>query len=141
MSESSKFEICIQVCTVAVRNCLECRERIRLQDLAESGEVAALKPMPKSRHIHSLIRGAQASPKVKVSLLQLHFFLLHFLWSFVLHCTWRRRKKITTVLNMRFAFIYVGLMCDFIYVYIVSINYEFSFNYLTLKRESRMEWV
>ena len=48
---------------MAVRNCLECRERSRLQEVNGAGG-NGIKPISKSRHIHSLIRGAQASPKV-----------------------------------------------------------------------------
>lgn len=63
MSSGGILRQCLRlVCTVAVRNCLECRERTRLQEVNGAG-VGSIKPINKSRHIHSLIRGAQASPK------------------------------------------------------------------------------
>lgn len=63
MSSGGILRQCLRlVCTVAVRNCLECRERTRLQD-ANGASGNGIKPVSKSRHIHSLIRGAQASPK------------------------------------------------------------------------------
>ncbi|KAG7161696.1 Neurobeachin-like 1, partial [Homarus americanus] len=63
MSSGGILRQCLRlVCTVAVRNCLECRERTRLQDVNGAGG-NGIKPINKSRHIHSLIRGAQASPK------------------------------------------------------------------------------
>ena len=66
MSSGGILRQCLRlVCTVAVRNCLECRERSRLAD------AAALAKQPNSnnnsngnaRHMHSMMRGAQASPK------------------------------------------------------------------------------
>lgn len=64
MSSGGILRQCLRlVCTVAVRNCLECRERTRLQEVNGAGGNGGIKPMNKSRHIHSLIRGAQASPK------------------------------------------------------------------------------
>ncbi|XP_071535311.1 neurobeachin isoform X2 [Panulirus ornatus] len=63
MSSGGILRQCLRlVCTVAVRNCLECRERTRLQEVNGAGS-NGIKPVNKSRHIHSLIRGAQASPK------------------------------------------------------------------------------
>ncbi|XP_064086341.1 neurobeachin-like isoform X2 [Macrobrachium nipponense] len=63
MSSGGILRQCLRlVCTVAVRNCLECRERSRLQEVNGAGG-NGIKPISKSRHIHSLIRGAQASPK------------------------------------------------------------------------------
>ncbi|KAK3877805.1 hypothetical protein Pcinc_017509 [Petrolisthes cinctipes] len=64
MSSGGILRQCLRlVCTVAVRNCLECRERTRLQEVTGGGGGNGIKPVNKSRHIHSLIRGAQASPK------------------------------------------------------------------------------
>ncbi|XP_076065007.1 neurobeachin-like [Oratosquilla oratoria] len=63
MSSGGILRQCLRlVCTVAVRNCLECRERTRLQEVNGTGG-NGIKPIGKARHIHSLIRGAQASPK------------------------------------------------------------------------------
>ncbi|CAL4092304.1 unnamed protein product, partial [Meganyctiphanes norvegica] len=64
MSSGGILRQCLRlVCTVAVRNCLECRERTRLQEMNGGAGGNGIKPLSKSRHIHSLIRGAQASPK------------------------------------------------------------------------------
>ena len=68
MSSGGILRQCLRlVCTVAVRNCLECRERSRLAD------AAALTKLPnnnnnnangKARHAHSMMRGGgQTSPK------------------------------------------------------------------------------
>ena len=66
MSNGGILRQCLRlVCTSAVRNCLECKERIRFQQaggycVPPSGTVIPAKVA----HLHSLIRGAQASPKV-----------------------------------------------------------------------------
>ncbi|CAG7818766.1 unnamed protein product [Allacma fusca] len=64
MSNGGILRQCLRlVCTSAVRNCLECKERVRLHHAGGycGGNGAALPA--KVAHLHSLIRGAQASPK------------------------------------------------------------------------------
>ena len=59
MSSGGILRQCLRlVCTNAVRNCLECKERSRLL-------VLPLQPNnPKQLHLQSLIRAGQSSPKV-----------------------------------------------------------------------------
>lgn len=59
MSSGGILRQCLRlVCTCAVRNCLECKERTRYN-------VGALaRDVPGAAHLQALIRGAQASPKV-----------------------------------------------------------------------------
>jgi len=67
MSNGGILRQCLRlVCTSAVRNCLECKERIRYSQTGLfSGAGSSNSSMPqKVAHLHSLIRGAQASPKV-----------------------------------------------------------------------------
>ncbi|KAH8346259.1 hypothetical protein KR059_006119, partial [Drosophila kikkawai] len=58
MSSGGILRQCLRlVCTCAVRNCLECKERTRYN-------VGALaRDVPGAAHLQALIRGAQASPK------------------------------------------------------------------------------
>lgn len=56
----SSDEMLLQVCTCAVRNCLECKERGRSYSMLGR----QIGSSNKSQHIQSLIRGAQTSPKV-----------------------------------------------------------------------------
>jgi len=60
MSSGGILRQCLRlVCTCAVRNCLECKERTRYN-------VGALaRDVPGAAHLQALIRGAQASPKVR----------------------------------------------------------------------------
>lgn len=51
-----------QVCTCAVRNCLECKERNR--PLMAAMSASMMSSSSKAAHLHSLVRGAQSSPKV-----------------------------------------------------------------------------
>ncbi|ODN02477.1 Neurobeachin [Orchesella cincta] len=64
MSNGGILRQCLRlVCTSAVRNCLECKERLRLQQSGNYyGNNGGTLPA-KVAHLHSLIRGAQASPK------------------------------------------------------------------------------
>jgi hypothetical protein len=65
MSNGGILRQCLRlVCTSEVRNCLECKERLRLQQTGGycGGNGSAIPA--KVAHLHSLIRGAQASPKV-----------------------------------------------------------------------------
>lgn len=56
MSSGGILRQCLRlVCTCAVRNCLECKERSR--------KYSALPPLDSQSKIHSLIRGAQSSTK------------------------------------------------------------------------------
>ena len=54
-----------QVCTCAVRNCLECKERSRPHHTLAP---PMLNASHKSAHLQSFIRGIQTSPKVCTSL-------------------------------------------------------------------------
>lgn len=57
MSSGGILRQCLRlVCTCAVRNCLECKERARVNSGVMTGAGA--------HHLQALIRGAQASPKV-----------------------------------------------------------------------------
>lgn len=68
MSSGGILRQCLRlVCTCAVRNCLECKERSRYSN-------GIPRDVPGAVHLQALIRGAQASPKVC-------FFLLLFLIS------------------------------------------------------------
>ena len=70
MSNGGILRQCLRlVCTSAVRNCLECKERVRMHQTGgyTGGNGSALPA--KFAHLHSLIRGAQASPKVRKSFL------------------------------------------------------------------------
>ncbi|GLH11169.1 Lipopolysaccharide-responsive and beige-like anchor protein [Gryllus bimaculatus] len=61
MSSGGILRQCLRlVCTCAVRNCLECKERSRPFTTVSP---PALNSSNKSAHLQSLIRGAQASPK------------------------------------------------------------------------------
>ncbi|XP_035708538.1 neurobeachin isoform X2 [Folsomia candida] len=64
MSNGGILRQCLRlVCTSAVRNCLECKERLRIQQTGGyCGGNGSTIPA-KVAHLHSLIRGAQASPK------------------------------------------------------------------------------
>lgn len=71
MSSGGILRQCLRlVCTCAVRNCLECKERTRYN-------VGALaRDVPGAAHLQALIRGAQASPKVGSALQVLvHHFI------------------------------------------------------------------
>ncbi|XP_036317579.1 neurobeachin-like, partial [Rhagoletis pomonella] len=58
MSSGGILRQCLRlVCTCAVRNCLECKERTRYNVGAMARDV------PGAAHLQALIRGAQASPK------------------------------------------------------------------------------
>ncbi|KAM7346327.1 A kinase anchor protein rugose isoform 3-T3 [Cochliomyia hominivorax] len=58
MSSGGILRQCLRlVCTCAVRNCLECKERTRYN------VGAASRDLPGAAHLQALIRGAQASPK------------------------------------------------------------------------------
>ncbi|CAD7090790.1 unnamed protein product [Hermetia illucens] len=58
MSSGGILRQCLRlVCTCAVRNCLECKERTRYHN----GGIA--RDVPGAAHLQALIRGAQASPK------------------------------------------------------------------------------
>lgn len=60
MSSGGILRQCLRlVCTCAVRNCLECKERTRYSNGGLPRDV------PGAAHLQALIRGAQASPKVK----------------------------------------------------------------------------
>lgn len=58
MSSGGILRQCLRlVCTVAVRNCLECKERTRYtSSLPRNAQTSA--------HLQALIRGVQTSPKV-----------------------------------------------------------------------------
>lgn len=59
MSSGGILRQCLRlVCTNAVRNCLECKERSRLLVLPSQPN------NPKQLHLQSLIRAGQSSPKV-----------------------------------------------------------------------------
>lgn len=59
MSSGGILRQCLRlVCTCAVRNCLECKERTRYSN----GNIP--RDVPGAVHLQALIRGAQASPKV-----------------------------------------------------------------------------
>lgn len=59
MSSGGILRQCLRlVCTCAVRNCLECKERTRYSNGGLPRDV------PGAVHLQALIRGAQASPKV-----------------------------------------------------------------------------
>lgn len=61
MSSGGILRQCLRlVCTCAVRNCLECKERTRYHN----GGIA--RDVPGAAHLQALIRGAQASPKVRL---------------------------------------------------------------------------
>uniref|UniRef100_V9I8G9 Neurobeachin n=1 Tax=Apis cerana TaxID=7461 RepID=V9I8G9_APICE len=61
MSSGGILRQCLRlVCTCAVRNCLECKERGRSYSMLGR----QIGSSNKSQHIQSLIRGAQTSPKV-----------------------------------------------------------------------------
>lgn len=60
MSSGGILRQCLRlVCTCAVRNCLECKERTRYTNGGTPRDA------PGAAHLQALIRGAQASPKVK----------------------------------------------------------------------------
>ncbi|XP_055390068.1 neurobeachin isoform X2 [Condylostylus longicornis] len=60
MSSGGILRQCLRlVCTCAVRNCLECKERTRYNN---GGGIVA-RDVPGAAHLQALIRGAQASPK------------------------------------------------------------------------------
>lgn len=68
MSSGGILRQCLRlVCTCAVRNCLECKERTRY------GNGCIPSHIPGAAHLQALIRGAQTSPKVKSIL---YIFLL-----------------------------------------------------------------
>jgi len=80
MSNGGILRQCLRlVCTSAVRNCLECKERLRLQQTGGycGGNGSAIPA--KVAHLHSLIRGAQASPKVQSLFLLISFPLYQYL--------------------------------------------------------------
>lgn len=59
MSSGGILRQCLRlVCTCAVRNCLECKERTRYANGCINRDA------PGAVHLQALIRGAQASPKV-----------------------------------------------------------------------------
>lgn len=59
MSSGGILRQCLRlVCTCAVRNCLECKERTRFANGCVNRDA------PGAIHLQALIRGAQASPKV-----------------------------------------------------------------------------
>lgn len=61
MSSGGILRQCLRlVCTCAVRNCLECKERTRYNN-------GTVRDAPGAAHLQALIRGAQASPKVCLS--------------------------------------------------------------------------
>lgn len=62
----------VQVCTCAVRNCLECKER---------GRPSLPNQHNKSAHLQSLIRGVQASPKVKTTFFNMIKYQKNFLFK------------------------------------------------------------
>lgn len=90
MSSGGILRQCLRlVCTCAVRNCLECKERTRYN----VGAIA--RDVPGAAHLQALIRGAQASPKVRIALSLSPSLSLCFLFvatwktvylSFVEHC-------------------------------------------------------
>lgn len=62
MSSGGILRQCLRlVCTCAVRNCLECKERTRYSNGGLPRDV------PGAVHLQALIRGAQASPKVPLN--------------------------------------------------------------------------
>lgn len=62
MSSGGILRQCLRlVCTNAVRNCLECKERSRLLVLPSQPN------NPKQLHLQSLIRAGQSSPKVNTT--------------------------------------------------------------------------
>lgn len=61
MSSGGILRQCLRlVCTCAVRNCLECKERSRYLN----GNLP--RDVPGAQHLQALIRGAQSSPKVRI---------------------------------------------------------------------------
>lgn len=61
MSSGGILRQCLRlVCTCAVRNCLECKERSRYLN----GNLP--RDVPGTQHLQALIRGAQSSPKVRI---------------------------------------------------------------------------
>lgn len=66
MSSGGILRQCLRlVCTNAVRNCLECKERSRLLVLPSQPN------NPKQLHLQSLIRAGQSSPKVIIIMVKL----------------------------------------------------------------------
>jgi len=66
MSSGGILRQCLRlVCTNAVRNCLECKERSRLLVLPSQPN------NPKQLHLQSLIRAGQSSPKVTITMMKL----------------------------------------------------------------------
>lgn len=75
MSSGGILRQCLRlVCTCAVRNCLECKERTRYSNGGLPRDV------PGAVHLQALIRGAQASPKVNLGFI---FELLFLRLSFI----------------------------------------------------------
>lgn len=75
MSSGGILRQCLRlVCTCAVRNCLECKERTRYSNGGLPRDV------PGAVHLQALIRGAQASPKVLLNPLpfSIHLILTKF---------------------------------------------------------------
>lgn len=81
MSSGGILRQCLRlVCTCAVRNCLECKERTRYN----VGTMA--RDVPGAQHLQALIRGAQASPKVTTTFsFSREIFPSHFL-TFTFAC-------------------------------------------------------
>lgn len=75
MSSGGILRQCLRlVCTCAVRNCLECKERTRYN----VGAIA--RDVPGAAHLQALIRGAQASPKVSTAFLICLFLSISSTW-------------------------------------------------------------
>lgn len=70
MSSGGILRQCLRlVCTVAVRNCLECKERTRYANsLPRNAQTSA--------HIQALIRGVQTSPKVRIVFSYIFFLII-----------------------------------------------------------------
>lgn len=76
MSSGGILRQCLRlVCTCAVRNCLECKERTRYANGCINRDA------PGAVHLQALIRGAQASPKVYFDLFVSNgfFLIIYFL--------------------------------------------------------------
>lgn len=86
MSSGGILRQCLRlVCTCAVRNCLECKERTRYTNGGTPRDA------PGAAHLQALIRGAQASPKASYRRRKILSFnctdkLFLFKVSFKEHC-------------------------------------------------------
>ena len=79
----SIYNVPLQVCTCAVRNCLECKERSRpFPTLSPPALSSSNASSNKAAHLQSLIRGVQASPKVNY---QIIFYCYKNNYNFIIY--------------------------------------------------------